>query len=170
MTIKCSIENCDKAAYVRGYCTTHYKRLWRHGSPTKTLLKMERTKCIVDDCSRSDHSNGYCKMHHLRLTRYSRLDNIKAAKGKGSVNASGYRLLTIDGKRIYEHIYLAEKALGKRLPDGAVVHHMNEKPADNYTPFNLVICPDQAYHLLLHRRAKELAKCKAENILCSKPF
>lgn len=69
-------------------------------------------------------------------------------------------MITIEGRRVYEHIYLAEKALGKPLPKGAIVHHMNENPADNFTPFNLVICPDQAYHLLLHRRAKALETAK----------
>ena len=168
MTTKCFIENCEKVSYVKGLCTTHYKRQWRHGNPTTTLLKMERTKCVVDDCSRLDHSQGYCKLHHLRLTRYGRLDNVKAKSGKGSLTANGYRVLTVNGKRIYEHVYLAEKALGKPLPRKAVVHHMNEKPADNFTPFNLVICPNQAYHLLLHKRARDLTKCKAESIPFSK--
>lgn len=156
MTTKCSIENCIKPSFLKGLCTTHYKRWWRHGDPAKTLLKMERTKCKVDDCSRLDHSQGYCKMHFLRLARYGRLHNIKAHRGEGTINASGYRLITVNGKRMYEHIFLAEKALGKPLPKGAIVHHMNENPADNYTPFNLIVCPDQSYHLLLHRRAKEL--------------
>jgi len=74
------------------------------------------------------------------------------AKGEGTINATGY--VVIAGKD--EHISKAEKALGRPLPKGTIVHHMNRKPWDNDTPFNLVICPDQDYHLLLHRRMKEL--------------
>lgn len=64
-------------------------------------------------------------------------------------------MIRVDGKYKMEHIYLAEKALGKPLPEDAVVHHMNNKPKDNHTPFNLIICPNQSYHMLLHKRMKE---------------
>ena len=55
---------------------------------------------------------------------------------------------------VYEHVLIAEKALGKPLPPGAIVHHHNEKKDDNKTPGNLVICQDIAYHLLLHQRMR----------------
>jgi hypothetical protein len=41
---------------------------------------------------------------------------------------------------------------------------MNGNPLDNDTPFNLVICPDQSYHMLLHKRAKEYWSNKTEDI------
>lgn len=44
------------------------------------------------------------------------------------------------------HIVKAEKALGKPLPVGAVVHHHSDK--------QLVVCQDQAYHLNLHARTR----------------
>ena len=44
------------------------------------------------------------------------------------------------------HIFAAKEALGKSLPIGAVVHH--------YTPEQLVICQDQSYHMLLHKRQR----------------
>lgn len=39
----------------------------------------------------------------------------------------------------YVHILVAEKALGRTLPKGAEVHHVNEDRADNRNT-NLVIC------------------------------
>lgn len=51
------------------------------------------------------------------------------------------------------HVRVAEGALGKRLPKGACVHHVNEDRYDN-RPSNLVICQDAAYHNLLHVRAR----------------
>lgn len=67
--------------------------------------------------------------------------------------------LIYDGPRhVYEHILIAEKALGKSLPKGAQVHHIDENPLNN-DPNNLVVCPDQAYHRLLHRRMKAFEAC-----------
>lgn len=56
---------------------------------------------------------------------------------------------------VYEHRLVAERALGRFLPDGAEVHHVNEKKGDN-AGTNLVICPDGDYHRLLHVRADAL--------------
>lgn len=65
------------------------------------------------------------------------------------VNAKGY---------VAEHILVAEKALGGYLPEHAKVHHVNYIRTDN-TPSNLVICQDQAYHMLLHARTNALRLC-----------
>lgn len=54
---------------------------------------------------------------------------------------------------VYEHILLAEKALGKQLPEKAEVHHLNGNKGDN-SPGNIVICEDRAYHMLLHKRMR----------------
>lgn len=157
--MKCSIENCENKSKYVGLCEMHYKRRWRHGDPNKTIIqhKLEPMQCSVELCDRQRvHSNGLCELHEQRQRRYGRIHTIVAAPGEGTINRAGYRVLTVEGQRVYEHIALAEEALGKPLPKGAIVHHMNNKPWDNFTPFNLVICPNQDYHLLLHRRAKEL--------------
>lgn len=72
-------------------------------------------------------------------------------KGGRSIDSDGYVILNGLGRPrpIQEHIYVAEKALGKPLPRGAQVHHVNEVKADNANA-NLVICQDNAYHMLLH--------------------
>ena len=56
---------------------------------------------------------------------------------------------------LLEHIIVAEKTLGKFLPKGVVVHHIDENKTNN-TPSNLVICQNDSYHKLLHRRMKAL--------------
>lgn len=62
------------------------------------------------------------------------------------------------GRQVSKHVELAEKALGKRLPPGAVVHHIDEDPRNN-DPSNLVVCPNEAYHKLLHTRMKAFEAC-----------
>ena len=66
-----------------------------------------------------------------------------------------YRSVSVDGRIVKEHIAVAEKALGKHLPSGAIVHHVDHDGRNNVNS-NLVICPSQAYHKLLHLREAAL--------------
>ena len=79
----------------------------------------------------------------------------KAPNGRGTHTPDGYRLLTVNGKRKLEHVHVAEQALGKPLPAGAVVHHINGIRDDNRNE-NLLICPDHVYHRLIHKRENAL--------------
>ena len=55
----------------------------------------------------------------------------------------------INGRHIREHTLRAEKALGHALPKDAEVHHWYGNPP------TLVICPNEAYHQLLHMRERQ---------------
>jgi hypothetical protein len=74
----------------------------------------------------------------------------------------GYVGHNVAGRTKLEHVLVAERALGKPLPIGAQVHHWDRNRANNANE-NLVICPDQAYHRLLHRRMDALDACGNPN-------
>jgi len=54
---------------------------------------------------------------------------------------------------VYEHVLVAERAVGRFLPLPIVVHHHNETKGDNRNS-NLAILPDDSYHHSLHRRRR----------------
>lgn len=92
------------------------------------------------------------------ISKYSR-----RVYGLGNIHKSGngYRLRVVgrdhphaDARgRVYEHILIAEKALGRVLPKKAQVHHVDHDKAGNRNN-NLVICEDDSYHKLLHERER----------------
>lgn len=57
-----------------------------------------------------------------------------------------------------EHIVIAESVIGRTLPVGVEVHHVNEDRSDNRNR-NLVICQDRQYHRLLHVRMRAFKVC-----------
>jgi len=74
----------------------------------------------------------------------------------GCLRADGYVVVTKDYRGQMEHVLVAERALGKPLPPEARVHHVDEDRSNN-APHNLVVCPSEAYHQLLHQRMRAYA-------------
>lgn len=57
-------------------------------------------------------------------------------------------------KRMFEHRFIVEKKIGRKLKHGEVVHHINGKPHDN-RPENLVVCKSAGYHTSTYHRKKK---------------
>lgn len=116
----------------------------------------EYVKCLIDGCDRYTSSiHNLCIPHYKQrwyLNQVGRDELIVRTSSNRWINMkSGYVMVKVDNVLTYEHRVLAEKALGKKLPEGAIVHHTGA-PDDNYGHFKLVICPSQEYHMLLHKR------------------
>lgn len=93
----------------------------------------------------------------------------KGEMGAGRYKSGkGYILAVEKGNSVREHRLVAEKALGKPLPAGVVVHHIDEDRTNN-SPSNLVICQNDTYHKLLHANMRIVAAGGAvgQHLLCN---
>lgn len=113
-----------------------------------------KNTCSVDACSGLVVARGLCNKHYSKWKRHGNPllgYEEKSKKGDGSVRVGGYHRMLVDGKEKLGHVLVAESALGKPLPKGAIVHHVDESRLNNGNS-NLVVCPSQAYHKLIHQR------------------
>ena len=122
-----------------------------------------KLNCSIAECDKVAVKRGWCGMHYMRWRRFGRLENVRRPSGSGSIHRSGHVSLLVNGKRVYEHIVIAARALGHQLPAGAQVHHVDLNPRNN-TSTNLGICPTDAYHKLLHRRLRALNESGNPNL------
>lgn len=109
-----------------------------------------------------------CELHHIafttvwgRIKKGSSADDaintpVRLAPGTVVHHARGYAKRSAERRSI--HVLMAERAVGHALPPLAEVHHVNGIRDDN-RPANLVVCPDHAYHALLHQRQRAMDAC-----------
>ena len=119
--------------------------------------------CTIPGCENVDViTRGMCPKHYQRWRHHGgplKIDRAEPRKaGDGGFTAGGYHCKMTGPVRKYEHVRMAEDAIGKPLPAGAHVHHADCNPGNN-APTNLVVCPNAAYHWLLHVRTRALDAC-----------
>lgn len=68
---------------------------------------------------------------------------------------------------VYAHVLVVEAALGRPLPGKHPIHHVDEARQNN-TNGNLVVCENDAYHKLLHKRQRALDACGDANAIACK--
>lgn len=109
--------------------------------------------------SKTDNKHGYKKGKPRRFIvgHHMKIYGAPMYKGGRIIRVDGRPMLWMPGhhrsdKRGYvlEYIITAETALGTPLPAKAVVHHHGD---------GLVVCQDNAYHMLLHQRLRAYNVC-----------
>lgn len=84
------------------------------------------------------------------------------------INEGGYVRLNIDGKRVFEHKFVMEQHLQRKLIGEEEIHHINGNKQDNRIE-NLELCKDRADHkkninnmigLLIIHVAKDVGELK----------
>jgi len=86
---------------------------------------------------RMKKGSGFCMTQNLQMKKYRKK------------NKENYVVIKVAGKFYKEHVYIAEKVLGRRLNVGEVVHHIDGNQRNNRND-NLIICT-QDYHInVLH--------------------
>lgn len=116
--------------------------------------------CAIKGCEEQHLARGWCQMHYTRHRRNGDpLKRLRRAPGEGGRHSAGYFVFQSGiHKPLYRHVLVAESALGKALPPGARVHHVDANTSNDANN-NLVICESHSYHLLLHRRLRALRAC-----------
>ncbi len=107
----------------------------------------------------------YIKGHQLRKGSPARKPQVRGEgnhnfKSGRSKNGAGYVLVLMPEHHRANasgYVLVAEKATGLKI----LSHHVNDN-----TPSNLVICEDELYHMLIHRRKNALASCGDVNGVC----
>ena len=64
----CKIENCDRPAHSRGWCSTHWNR-WQYGSDMNAPIRQYRRQskvCTVEGCEKPTEARSMCKTHYHR--------------------------------------------------------------------------------------------------------
>lgn len=72
-------------------------------------------------------------MHYKRAERSGEIDKAirHVAKSGSGTNDRGYRRIRVDGVRVWEHRYVLEQHLGRKLLAHENVHHINGVKDDN---------------------------------------
>lgn len=96
----CKHPGCDREAYSKGYCFTHYQRQRMNKDMDAPIIpratKAKRVGCEATGCKEKHFAKGYCKFHYWRHIRGSDIN----APLQGSV-----KLVELPTTRVREDVY-----------------------------------------------------------------
>lgn len=136
-TPACSVDGCLGAVQARGWCSAHYQRWRRTGrvdehAPVRAWgLEPELRICRVAGCPDLVDRRDLCCSHYGRWKTYG--DPLaggaaRAPDGSGTTDRNGYRVVTVDGVKVFEHRVVMQRLLGRPLERDENVHHRNGDP------------------------------------------
>jgi len=85
-------KGCSKPIKSYGWCSTHYSRILRTGSPgssdTTRIYRRTDRRCSIQECGSKHFSKGFCQKHYFRLRRNGDPDVVTRDVGGPGI---GYR-------------------------------------------------------------------------------
>lgn len=67
----CKVPGCKKEAKAKGYCSKHYMRARKYGTPTPPeIIKL----CMVEGCWNTQRARGLCTKHYQQWEKGKRPD------------------------------------------------------------------------------------------------
>lgn len=168
----CSIADCGKKVFNRGWCAGHYHRWRKHGDPFGG--RHQKTGCDVDGCHKSHVAKGYCADHYYRFKTYgdplkdggrtapgallewleSHVDNVEVGDcipwpfAKGS---SGYGHMVYQGIETSAHRVMCEMKHGAPpSPDYEAAHSCNNRVCCNPNHLRWATKSENAADRIMH--------------------
>lgn len=87
----CLVDGCEKQEKCRGYCSKHYEKLRKYGSPLagkENIARIPGETCCVDGCSTIAVYKGMCRKHYVADKKYGS-PLISKRKGRGKCIVDG---------------------------------------------------------------------------------
>lgn len=123
-------DGCQRDVRIRGLCLSHYQTARRNGT-----LEVKRTKsrsCSVDECADAHYAKGFCATHYYFWKYHGDPScRLRAQRGGGTTNKSGYRYIYVGGRPVLEHRHVMAQHLGRRLLREETVRQINGVRDDN---------------------------------------
>lgn len=136
----CQFKECGRPVHAWGLCSGHYCQQSQGRELAPIVQRVSPGgECLVETCFRTAAHLGLCTTHYSRKSadqlNWDRPIKDKAPDGSGWITTDGYRMLLVDGRRVFEHVYEFEKVLGRKVRTdiGENVHHVNGNKLDNRT-------------------------------------
>lgn len=91
----CKVSGCKNRYWAKGYCNTHYKRLYRTGKVLKII-----PVCVVKGCINKHHAKGFCNIHwHKQYYQKHKKERAEYSKRYLQTPAGKMKSKAADNKR-----------------------------------------------------------------------